>query len=269
MNDLKRELAPIDERGWKEIEEEVTRTLKRFLAGRRLVDFDGPHGWQHSNANVGRVRELETPPLANTEARLREVQPLVEFRVPFELSRGELDAISRGADDADLNPAIGAGRKLALAENQSIFHGYAAAGIRGLSECSSHAPISPDANIRNFPQAVSEAIERLREAGIHGPYALAVEPKTFAELSKTEGPGGYPVLRHVERLVDEPVVWAPGLDGAVVLSLRGDDFRLTVGRDISIGYLDHDPSAVRLYLEESLTFRVFTPEAVTIIRPRG
>ena len=266
MNDLKRELAPIEERGWKEIEEEVTRTLTRFLAGRRLVDFDGPHGWQHSSANVGRVRELDSPPVEHTEAWLREVQPLVEFRVPFELSRRELDAISRGADNGDVDPAIEAARRLALAENRSIFHGYSAAGIRGLSECSSHEAIAPDANILKFPQAVSEGIERLREAGIHGPYALAVEPQTFAELSKTEGPGGYPLLRHVERLIDEPAVWAPGLEGALVLSLRGDDFRLTVGRDISIGYLDHDLSAVRLYLEESLTFRVFTPEAVSTIR---
>ncbi len=266
MNDLKRELAPIEERGWKELEHEATRTLKLFLAGRRLVDFDGPHGWQHSSLNLGRVKELDSPPLDKTEARLREVQPLVEFRVPFELSRCELDDISRGADNADLNPAIDAAKQLALAENRSIFHGYKSAGICGLTECSTHKPIPADANVRHFPQAVSQGIDVLREAGIHGPYALAVEPKTFAELSKTEGPGGYPLLRHVERLVDQPVVWAPGLEGAVVLSLRGGDFRLTVGRDISIGYLDHDSNTVRLYLEESLTFRVLTPEAVAAIR---
>lgn len=72
---------------------------------------------------------------------------------------------------------------------------------------------------------------------------------------------GYPAIRHVERIIDGPIVWAPALMGAPLLSLRGGDFELAVGRDVSIGYLDHDLSSVRLYLEESLTFQLITPEA--------
>ncbi|MCA9073250.1 MAG: encapsulin, partial [Planctomycetaceae bacterium] len=116
MNDLKRELAPIAEQAWAEIEEEVTRTLKRFLAGRRLVDFDGPKGWQHSSVNLGRAKELDSSPFPQTTTRLREIQPLVELRTVFELSRTELDNISRGASDADLDPAVEAAKQLALAE---------------------------------------------------------------------------------------------------------------------------------------------------------
>lgn len=269
MNDLKRELAPIAERAWAEIEEEVTRTLKRFLAGRRLVDFEGPKGWQHSAVNLGRVKDLDSSPFEQTETRLREVQPLVELRTVFELSRTELDNISRGAEDADLDPAVNAAKNLALAENRSIFHGYSAAAIAGLVESSEHDPVAPDENLINYPHAVSSAIEKLREAGVSGPYVLAVEPQVYADLSQTAGAGGYPIMRHVERLVDQPVVWAPALDGALVLSLRGGDFQLTVGRDISLGYLDHDRSKVRLYLEESLTFRVLAPEAVSTISRRG
>jgi uncharacterized linocin/CFP29 family protein len=65
----------------------------------------------------------------------------------------------------------------------------------------------------------------------------------------------------VRDLIDGPLVWAPGLDGAVVLSMRGGDFQLTVGQDFSIGYLDHDAERVRLYIEESFTFWLQTPEA--------
>jgi uncharacterized linocin/CFP29 family protein len=46
-----------------------------------------------------------------------------------------------------------------------------------------------------------------------------------------------------------------------VLSLRGGDAELVVGQDWSIGYLDHDARDVRLYLQETFTFRVLTPEA--------
>jgi uncharacterized linocin/CFP29 family protein len=57
------------------------------------------------------------------------------------------------------------------------------------------------------------------------------------------------------------VVWAPAVDGAVVLSQRGGDFELTVGQDFSIGYRSSDATTVDLYLEESVSFRINTPAA--------
>jgi len=57
------------------------------------------------------------------------------------------------------------------------------------------------------------------------------------------------------------------VDGAVVVSQRGGDFLLEVGEDLSIGYDSHDAEAVRLYLVESLTFRVLTPEAAVPLTP--
>src|SRR5439155_16315501 len=44
MNNLHRELAPISDAAWAQIEEEASRTLKRYLAGRRVVDVQGPGG---------------------------------------------------------------------------------------------------------------------------------------------------------------------------------------------------------------------------------
>ncbi|TBR21013.1 MAG: bacteriocin, partial [Reyranella sp.] len=61
--------------------------------------------------------------------------------------------------------------------------------------------------------------------------------------------------------VDGDVHAAPGLDGGLVISLRGGDFELTVGQDFSIGYLEHDTERVRLYIEESFTFLVLSPQA--------
>ncbi len=58
-----------------------------------------------------------------------------------------------------------------------------------------------------------------------------------------------------------PVVWAPAVDGAVVLSQRGGDFELVVGEDFSIGYLAHDAETVTLYLEESIAVRINCPDA--------
>jgi uncharacterized linocin/CFP29 family protein len=258
MDHLFRDLAPVSDTGWQEIEKEATRTLKTTLAARKLVDFVGPLGWQASAVSIGRTRGVEPPPRATVESRLREVLSLVELRVPFELSRAELDALDRGAKDFDTDPIIAAARQIAIAEDRAVFHGYPAAGIRGMcadAETSVQISAAPD-----YPAHVTAALNRLREQGVGGPFAVALSERCYTELTEaTEG--GYPVLQHVRRLIDGPLVWAPGLDGALVVSLRGGDFELTVGQDFSIGYLDHDANRVRLYIEESFTFWLQSAQA--------
>ncbi|MEW5862582.1 MAG: family 1 encapsulin nanocompartment shell protein [Pseudomonadota bacterium] len=260
MNDLLRELAPVSGAAWERIEAEAKRTLKAMLAARKLVDFRGPLGWQTSAVGLGRIERLGAAPGPGVEARLRKAMPLVELRVPFELSRAELEALDRGAQDADLDPVREAARTAALAEDRAVFHGYAAAGIRGVIEAAAAAKCTLSEDYTVYVGAVAEAIQRLRGAGIEGPYGIALGPRCYTGLTRTLV-GGFPVMEHVRRLLDGPVVWAPAVDGAVVLSLRGGDFELTVGRDFSIGYSDHTASTVQLYLEESFTFRVFCAEA--------
>jgi len=258
MNHLFRELAPISEAGWQEIEKEAQRTLKTMLAARKLVDFAGPLGWQAAAVSTGRTEPSQPAPQSNVQSRLRKVLPLVELRSEFTMLRSELDAVDRGAKDPDTDPVIAAARAIAIAEDRAVFHGYPAAGIRGI--CQESEPIQIAGAVADYPALVSNALTRLRDNGVDGPYAVALSERCFTELSEaTEG--GYPVIQHVRRLIDGPLVWAPGLDGAVVLSMRGEDFELTVGQDFSIGYLDHDGEKVRLYIEESFTFWLQSPQA--------
>lgn len=260
MNDLLRELAPVPGEAWTQIETEATRTLKRMLAARKLVDFAGPLGWEASAIGLGRTERLEAAPEKGVDARLRKVQPLVELRIPFELSREELEAVGRGAEDPNLDPLREAARAAALAEDRAVFHGYADAGIRGIVEAAAPSKCTITEDYTAYLGIVAEATQKLRSAGVDGPYAIALGPRCYTGLNKTTI-GGFPVIEHVRRLLDGPIVWAPGVDGAAVLSLRGGDFEITVGQDFSIGYLDHTATAVRLYLQESFTFRVLSPEA--------
>ena len=101
----------------------------------------------------------------------------------------------------------------------------------------------------------------LRAADIAGPYAIALGSRGFTGVTETTEHGGYPVFEHLGQILGGPVVWAPAVEGAVVLSQRGGDFVLTVGQDFSIGYSSYDAVNVELYLEESITFRINTPEA--------
>lgn len=264
MNGLFRDLAPITSDAWEEIDKEARRTLKTYLAARRLVDFTGPLGWTASAVNLGQLETLSKGPVQHVEARLRRVQPLVEVRVPFELSRAELDTIDRGSQNADLQPLIDAARHAALAEDHAVFNGYAPAGIQGIGETAAGSSLSVTTDYLQFPATVAEAKETLRTRGIDGPYAIALGPRCYTGLQRTFTSGGYPVMENVRRMLDGPVVWAPAIDGAVVLSLRGGDFELSIGQDFSIGYLAHDARTVQLYIQESFTFQPHTPEAAAV-----
>jgi len=266
MEDLHRNLAPITAEAWEEIDGEAKTVLRRTLAARRLVEFVGPLGWSTCATGTGRADALPKKPNDGVDARLRAVQPLVEFRATFELDRSELDGISRGSKDPDLDPLRKAAIAIAVAEDRSVFHGYPGGNIKGIMESADFGPLTIGEDYQRYPHTVAEATGILRSAGVEGPYAIALGPRCYTGLTRTTTEAGYPVINHVRQLVDGPVVWTPGVDGAALLSLRGGDFELTVGRDLSIGYLDHDRSKVELYIEESLTFRVLGPEAAVPLR---
>lgn len=261
MNHLLRDLAPVTDAAWSEIEEEARRALRNFLTARKLIDFTGPDGWERSALGLGRVTDAQEGPAEGVESRLRLVQPLAELRTPFTIAREEIAAVDRGAPDADWDPVVDAARRAALAEDRLVFNGFPGAGVRGIVETSTHDRITIDDDYDQYPNHVAKAVETLKRAGVTGPYAIALGPRCYTGVIETTQHGGYPLLAHLRLILEGPVVWAPAVDGAVVLSQRGGDFELVVGQDLSIGYLDHDSESVTLYLEESLTFRAAGPEA--------
>ncbi len=266
MNHLNRELAPIGDQAWKQIEDEATRSLRHFLAGRRLVDFAGPLGWEASAISGGRLGSPETVPgSTQVDLRPREVHRMVEIRRVFTLARTELDTAERGATDIDLDPVVDAAREAAHAEDWCVFHGELTAGLQGITPASPHQSLSLGDDFSAYPHVVAGAIATLQEAGVDGPYGLALGPAGYRGVLETTERGGYPLLEHLRLILDGPVVWAPSVDGAVVISQRGGDYELLVGQDFSIGYLTHDAHTVELYLESSFAFRVEGPEAAVAL----
>ncbi len=259
MNNLHRQLAPISDEAWAQIEDEASRTFKRHLAGRRVVDVPEPKGLALSAVGTGRVRQIHAPGEGIT-AQQREVKALIELRVPFELSRQQIDDVERGALDADWGPLKDAARKIAFAEDRAIFDGYAAAGIQGIREASSNAALRLPASAKAYPGAVAQAVSELRLAGCNGPYALVLGADAYTAASGGSD-DGYPVFHHIERIAEGGVFWAPAIEGALVLTTRGGDFQLDIGQDLSIGYLGHTSTTVELYFLETFTFRALTTEA--------
>jgi uncharacterized linocin/CFP29 family protein len=265
VSHLLREHAPITEAAWRLIDDEARERLTPALAARKLVDFSGPRGWEASGTNLGRTQPLTSTPGDGVEAAQRLVLPLVELRAPFALARSELRDADRGAEDVDFEALDLAARQMALAENRAVFHGWKDAGIVGVAEAADHDSIQLGDDCSRYPRHVAKAVEALLGAGVDGPYGLALGPDAYTNVLETGENGGYPLLEHLRKIVGGPLVWAPGVDGAIVLSMRGGDFLFDCGADLAVGYDQHDAEAVQLYLEESFSFRVVTPEAAVAL----
>ncbi len=257
MNLLRRSLAPVPDAAWEALESASREALKEQLVARRIVDFDGPYGLARAAVNLGSLAPVDLGP--GVSAGLREVQPLFEVRVPFVVSRRAVDDAARGAPDFDTSAAVEAARKLAEIEDRAVFHGLDAAGMRGIAESSPHPALALGEDPLGFADVVARGLMALDDAGVAGPYALVLGSGPYRRLAAVSAI--YPPLKHLSTLVSGPVLRSRTLDGGLLVSLRGGDFRLTVGQDAAMGYRRDDGDKVELFFVESFTFLALGPEA--------
>ena len=260
MNILRRELAPITEAAWKLIDHRAKEVLQASLSGRRIVDVEGPKGWEFSGVPLGRLERTHETPMGEVGFGVRAVQPLVESRIIFELDIWELDNASRGDEAIDLASLEESARKIAMFEEQAIYHGFAKGRIKGLRECSQHEHLSFSGDPSHLLESVAAGITEFARSGVDGPYLLVAGSKLWQGVS--EHNQCYPLKTHLERVLGNPIILSPFLQETVLVSLRGGDLKLTLGQDFAIGYHSHDTQRVQLYFTESFTFRVLDGTAV-------
>lgn len=265
MNNLHRSLAPISPEAWAEIEQEARRTFASRIAGRKVVDVPEAGGLALSAVGTGHLSDAECA-VAGVRARSRVVAPIVELRAEFTVARQAVDDVARGAADSDWDNVKVAAERLALAEDAIVFSGAPELQVTGIIPGTSNPVLAVPTEPSQAPDVVARAMTQLRSVGVSGPYALALSSDLFTAVWESSD-HGYPIGNHIRRILGEDgeIVYAPALHGAVLLSLRGGDFTLHLGQDVSIGYLSHDDAQVRLYLQESLTFRFNTAEAAVVI----
>ena len=265
MNNLHRELAPISEAAWEQIEDEARRTYTRWIAGRRVVDVTGPEGFELSAVGTGHLRAIEGVAEGVITSQ-RAAKQVIELRVPFRVTRQDVDDVERGSEDSDWQPVKDAVQQIALAEDRAIFHGLGSAGIDGIAPTSSNQLVHASDDVTEFPEAVAHAVNELRLAGVGGPYSLLLSADLYTEVSETSD-HGYPIVDHLARMLDGEIIWAPGLEsGGLLVTTRGGDYELYLGQDLSIGYLSHNADTIELYLQESFTFLAHTAEASVVLQ---
>ncbi|MFA5689392.1 MAG: family 1 encapsulin nanocompartment shell protein [Kiritimatiellales bacterium] len=256
MDMLKRNLAPITDAAWAEIEAEARRQLTPRLSARRFADVDGPFGWEFAAVSTGR---LKTSKQKNVITGIHQVLPLIELRVPFTVSQDEMDAIGRGVKDIDFGTLRDAAIAYADYEEKSVFFGNKAAGITGIYEVIEGAPVPLKLEAANVLEAVTEAKLRLILAGVEGEANLVVSDRVWKYLARRTC--GTSLENMLEKEIGGKVIRSEQCKGALLVSARGGDIELTIGQDISIGYAGTGEKGIELCFAGSFTSRVLSPEA--------
>lgn len=260
MDILKRGLAPISKQGWDEIDDLARDTLRASLSARKFVDVSGPHGIDHTSVNLGRLAVPKDQKGSDVCYGVYDVLPLIETRVRFSLNMWELDNIERGAQDADLDVLVDAAKQIAAFEERAVYEGFSEAGINGLHTLAKEQSVPVRLNQDELLEGITEGMNKLLEAGIDAPATLVAGDKLWKTLSHA-APGGS-LRKLVERITSGKVIYAPSIPGGFLAAERGDDFVLHLGQDFSIGYHSHTTQEVQLFIMESFTFQVVSPEAV-------
>jgi uncharacterized linocin/CFP29 family protein len=257
MDMLKRELAPLAEAAWKEIDERASEVLKSHLTARKIVSVKGPYGWDYTVIPEGRLRLLEFNMEDDVKTGQYQVKPLVETRVLFSLNRWEMDNIIRGARDVRLDDLEKAMHKMALFEENAVYNSYAEGGIKGLFESAEHEPIQFGDDGTSIMESLSKAVLMMKDAYEEMPYTLVVGEEGWKRVNTEVH--GYPLIKRVRDIIGGDVVFSSVVEDAILLPYNHEDLELVVGGDFSIGYDTHDAKAVQLYVAESFTFRVLNP----------
>ena len=264
MDWLRRASAPLSSEVWNAIDHAVVSASRQELAARRIADFEGPKGWDHVADPLGTTRP--GPQARSGAARaVPDVVLLTEIHADFSLPWATVDAFARGARVMDTGPAEQAAREVALAEDDLAFNG--GPGSTGFLTGG-----GPDVKLGDWSVAAQvaadliAAVSTLDGRGIPGPYAAVLDPTRFyaylraaaerrlsTEADRLEG-----LIRGIHR--------SAVIRGGAVFSMRGGDFILTVGGDLTVGYRWHDAADVHLFCVETIGARLVTPGAVCLLR---
>lgn len=261
MDFLKRELAPITANGWKEIEERATAVLSKELSARKFIRVTGPLGRDVTSVTTGRM-DVKTKD--DIKYGVYKVQPLIESRICFPLSRWELDNIERGAKDVDYTSLDDGVRKAAKFEEEAIFKGLEDGQVDGIYKSSSYEALDFGKTADETLKAIFDGVLKLDAAFAKKPYVLVVSNEKWYYLNTVVKE--YSLPEKLEKILGQKIIVSKSIDGAILLPYDDENIELIIGEDFALGYQNHNESVVELFVTESFTFRVLDPALIVLFK---
>lgn len=251
MDVLKRELAPISVKAWEEIDRRAKEVLKNYLSARKFVRVNGPMGLDFTSVTEGRI-EVHSDELLNYG--IYSVRPLIEPRVSFKLGRWELDNIERGAKDINLDALDEAVKNMAQFEEKVVFNGLEDACIKGILESSPNKLGELGDTESEILAKVTKGVMILERAIAEKPYVLVVSEEVWCKLNALGKEVA--LVERIKNIVGGDIIVSRSISGAVLIPFDNENIELTIGEDFSIGYQEHGENYVKLFVTETLTFRI-------------
>ena len=260
MNNLHRELAPISDAAWAQIEEEASRTLKRHLAARRVVDVKGPKGAEFPAVGTGHLRP---DPGAGRRNRgraargqgARRAARSIRARAPGDRRRRARRKRFR------LGPAEGGGTQDRVCRRSRCFRRICRR--RNSGHPSGHQQPGVDTPVQR--------------QGLSGRCRAGGEPIAAGRRQRTLYAPARRRAVHRDRRWQRRRLSGPATHRSPCGRRRSSGRRpsraalcsppvaatssWTIGQDLSIGYLSHSATTVQLYFQETFTFLMLTSEA--------
>lgn len=261
MDFLKRELAPITANGWKEIEERAAAVLSKELSARKFIRVTGPLGRDVTSVTTGRM-DVKTKD--DIKYGVYKVQPLIESRICFPLSRWELDNIERGAKDVDYTSLDDGVRKAAKFEEEAIFKGLEDGQVDGIYKSSSYEALDFGKTADETLKAIFDGVLKLDAAFAKKPYVLVVSNEKWYYLNTVVKE--YSLPEKLEKILGQKIIVSKSIDGAILLPYDDENIELIIGEDFALGYQNHNESVVELFVTESFTFRVLDSALIVLFK---
>ncbi|MCF2672434.1 family 1 encapsulin nanocompartment shell protein [Fusobacterium varium] len=261
MDFLKRELAPITANGWKEIEERAAAVLSKELSARKFIRVTGPLGRDVTSVTTGRM-DVKTKD--DIKYGVYKVQPLIESRICFPLSRWELDNIERGAKDVDYTSLDDGVRKAAKFEEEAIFKGLEDGQVDGIYKSSSYEALDFGKTADETLKAIFDGVLKLDAAFAKKPYVLVVSNEKWYYLNTVVKE--YSLPEKLEKILGQKIIVSKSIVGAILLPYDDENIELIIGEDFALGYQNHNESVVELFVTESFTFRVLDPALIVLFK---
>lgn len=258
---LMRSAAPLNLAQWELIDKTVKEVVSNILVGRRFLQLYGPLGYGvytvpfYSYKKEGEALRAEC---------LRPL-PLVEISADFVITARDLDSFERGLP-FDVGPVAGAATICAMKEDELIFKGCEETGLEGLLNASGRQVLSMG-DWDKEGQAltdVSKAVAKLTSSGFYGPYAVILNPSTFALLQRVVGRQGILEVELVKKVAEVGLFCTPVVpeNRVVVVSPKPIYMDLAVGQDLVTAYLESSNMEHKFRILETVALRIKEPGAI-------
>jgi uncharacterized linocin/CFP29 family protein len=280
-NFLTHEHLPLTAERWRELNLSVVDVARRRLVGRRFLDLYGPLGAGvqavHNDVFAGNERAaigvLGDEPTLPVRTAGRQLLPVPILYKDFSLYWRDLQTSEQSGSPLDMSAAAGAASYVADREDDMIFNGVGELGLPGILNVPGRSvmPLGDWNQVGNALQTVTQAIERLVEAGFYGPYCLVVSPHLYAKLARFVENTGVSELGHIRELCTDGVFRSNvvPMNRAVLLSTGPQNFDLAVAQDFRVAYLGAEQMNHPFRVFECAVLRIKRAQAICTLEPKA